>query len=406
MNKTINKKIELSNKIFPLYSGLSSGLVFFIAINVLFLTEVKGFNPSEINLIRTVAVLVALFFYLFSHKIIKKIGNIFSIRFGTFLLLVSALLFTFSKSLVLIILAEILYELSFVFKSVDAVILSNNLNYQKKEKDFIRIKFKATSIYSVATLISSLLAGILFSINPYIPMVVCILICINNYILSCYIYEIDSHEKEKKSSKIKFNISKIVFMNIIVYGLLYGTMAFCQTDDKMFMQYRLQDFLNINKVAISISVILFIARIARLLSNMFFLKIYDKIKDKIIYIINFSLIISILLFIIGKLISNALIGSILMAIGYTLLMSLMDPTENLLSNIILKHTLKERKEQIMLYFQFARRLIIFILSLFATMILAKHEFVQLYYMILGFTILYLFAVSKLLHLIRFSKANN
>ena len=76
----MNKRIELSNKIFPIYCGLSMDLVFYIAINTLFLTTVKGLTSSEINLINTVGVLTSLFLYLISYKIIDKIGNIVSIR--------------------------------------------------------------------------------------------------------------------------------------------------------------------------------------------------------------------------------------------------------------------------------------------------------------------------------------
>lgn len=166
------------------------------------------------------------------------------------------------------------------------------------------------------------------------------------------------------------------------------------------MQYRLQEFLKVNNVAIVISIILFISRISRLLSNLFFVKIYDKVKNKILYLINFTLIISVLLFIIRKLIPSALYGSIVMAIGFILLLALRDPTENVLSNILLKNTPKENKEQAILYFQFARRLVVFLISLMATIILTKYELLHLYLIILILTIIYLFIIFKLFHLIK------
>ena len=72
MNKSIDNRINLSNKIYPIFYGLSSDLIFFIVINTLFLTEVKHLTPSNINFITTIGMASALFFYLFSHKIIKK----------------------------------------------------------------------------------------------------------------------------------------------------------------------------------------------------------------------------------------------------------------------------------------------------------------------------------------------
>lgn len=401
MKNNIKKRIEMSNKIYPLFYGLSSDLIFFIAINTLFLTQVKGLTSSEINLMTTIGVLISLFFYLFSHKIIKRIGNLTSIKLGTLLILIASVLFTISKHLALFIIAEILYEVSFVFKSVDTVVLNNNLIYEHQSDKFVKIKSKATTIYSIATLITSLLAGLLFSINPYIPMIICIIICLNNFVMAHFIYEIkedNSKTIKNTSNKIKFN--KIIITTIIVYGLLYGTVAVCQTNDKLFMQYKLQEFMQISNISLALSFILFLSRISRLFSNIFFIHIYDKLKNKIIYLINILLITSVSLFITGHIQTNPKAGIILMSIGFLLLLALRDPTENVLSNILLQNTLKEDKEQIMLYFQFARRFIVFILSSLATLVLTKHELIDLYIIIFIFTFIYLFVVIRLLHLLK------
>ena len=105
MKKSLDKRIKLSNKLFPIFYGLSSDLIFFIAINTLFLTQVKGLSSSEINFMATIGTLVSLFFYLSSHKIIKKIGNLTSIKLGTFLILIASILFTISKHITFFIIA-------------------------------------------------------------------------------------------------------------------------------------------------------------------------------------------------------------------------------------------------------------------------------------------------------------
>ena len=46
----IDKKIKLSNKIYPYLSGLSSDLLFLAAINTIFLTTVKMLSASQISL--------------------------------------------------------------------------------------------------------------------------------------------------------------------------------------------------------------------------------------------------------------------------------------------------------------------------------------------------------------------
>ena len=400
MNNLKDKRIELSNKIYPIFYGFSSDLIFFIAINTLFLTSVKGLTSSEINLITTIGVLVALVFYLLSHKIINKIGNIYSIRLGTLLLLLSAVLFTVSTNLIFFCLAEIFYEVGFVFKCVDQVVLNNNLIYQNKENDFMKIKIKATTIYSIATMIVTLIVGFLFNINPYLPMFICILICVNNFIMAHFIYEADfNNRKLKLKKKDKFNFNKIMILTILVYGLIYGTLVVCQTNDKLFIQYELQDFLNANTVTLVLSIILFLSRMSRLILNIAFGKIYDKFKNKTLYIIYFWLVISVLLFIVGKLFFTSMYSSIMMAVGFIILLALRDPTENLLSDILLKNIKKEDQEKAILYFQFIRRLVVFMLSLFATMILVKYQLIHVYLVFLIFILSYIFIVLKLLSLL-------
>ena len=400
MSKLSNDRIKFSNKIYPIFFGLSSDLIFFIAINTLFLTTIKGLTSSEINLITTIGVLVTLVFCLISHKIINKIGNLFSIKLGTFLMLASDSLFTFSDNIILFAIAEILYETSFIFKCVDQVVLNNNLVYFNKSNEFIKIKTKATTIYSIATMIATLIGGFLFNVNPYLPMFICILICLINFVMSHFIYEVDWDDEQKtKEKKIGFNISKIAIITIIVYGLIYGTLVVSQTNDKLFIQYELQDLLNANSVALAMSFVLFFSRISRLISNLIFPKVYDRLKNKTLYIIYFGLLISVLLFIFGKLLFSPMYSCIIMSIGFFIILALRDPTENILSNILLQSTRKEDKEKAVIYFQFARRIVVFMLSLLATMILSQYELIHLYVIFLFLTILYLFVVLKLVSLI-------
>lgn len=321
-------------------------------------------------------------------------------------MLISALLFTFSTNLIFFVLAEIFYEVGFVFKCVEQVVLNNNLIYQNKENDFIKIKTKATTIYSIVTMIATFIAGFLFNINPYLPMFICILICFNNFIMAHYIYEVNFDNKELELKKnYKFSFNKIMIITILVYGLIYGTITVCQTNDKLFIQYELQDFLKSNSVTLVMSIILFLSRVSRLILNLIFEKIYDKFKNRTLYLIYFGLLISVSLFVIGKIFFTSIYSSIIMAVGFILLLALRDPTENLLSDILLKNTNKEDKEKAILYFQFMRRLVVFILSLIATMILVRYELIHLYIVFLIFIILYMFMVLKLLYLVNNQNRN-
>ena len=400
MNNTINKKIERSNKIYTIFYGLSADLIFFIAVNTLFLTEVKGLTAAEINLSTTISILISLIFYLFFHKIIKKIGNINSIKLGSFAFLISSILYTISNNIYLIIAGDILYELGFVLKCVDSVVLNNNLVYQKRENEYIKYRTRASLIYSLSTLIVTAIGGFLFNINPYLPMILGILMCLNNFILAHFLYEVKTEKKKEEKKKVKFSFTKIVILAIIAFGLLYGTVVICQTNDKLFIQSRLKEFLSVNNVALTLSLILFLSRISRLVSNLIFDKVYNKFKYKVLYILYGILLSSVLSFIIGKLVPSALIGSIIMTIGFLLLLLLRDPIENILSEILLKNVSKENKEQAMLYFKFSKNLTKFILSFIATIILTKHSLLSLYIIIAVAVFMYTFIIYKLLKLVK------
>ena len=79
----VNKKrIVLSNKIYPLFAGLSGDLIFYIAINTLFLTEVKHLSALGLSSLTTISILVMLILNPLVMKIINKIGALNFVRVG------------------------------------------------------------------------------------------------------------------------------------------------------------------------------------------------------------------------------------------------------------------------------------------------------------------------------------
>ena len=89
------EQIKKFNKVFPWYSGLSGDLLFWVAIDTLFLTVVKQFNASQIVSLTTVSLMTCIALQIPLLKIIKKIGNTNSVRVGSLLMLISSILLTF-----------------------------------------------------------------------------------------------------------------------------------------------------------------------------------------------------------------------------------------------------------------------------------------------------------------------
>ena len=60
--KTKRRKIEVTNKILPYFIAISDDLMFFIAIQSLFFTVVKGLMPVQMTFLASVSGLSAIIF--------------------------------------------------------------------------------------------------------------------------------------------------------------------------------------------------------------------------------------------------------------------------------------------------------------------------------------------------------
>lgn len=391
----VNKKVKLSNKIYPYLVGMSDDLLFWSAINTIFLTTVKLFSASQISLLSAISSLVAILSQNIVLKIIKKIGNLKSVRLGLIMLFVSSIIITFGTSFITIAIGEVLYNIAFLFKGMDSVILKRNLKYLNDEDSFIEIQSQSSMIYAILTMIISFVAGFIFNINNYLPMIICIIICFVNIILSSFLYESKSQKEIVQKNNITFKWKKILFLIVLLYGLLYGTLETAQENGKIFIQYSLQDFMSVDKTAIYLSVILAFSRIARVLSNMFFSKMYRKIKNKFIITLNINLIIAISLLIVGNLIPSNIIGIVVMGLGFCMLLWTRDPIMNFLKNELLNNCCKENQQTAMLNFNLSRKIVRCILATLVSLLLLKVEIIYIMVILLILSLVYFFFVIKL-----------
>lgn len=387
----IDKKINLSNKIYPLYCGLSNDLVVFIAINTMFFTSVKHFSAAQINFLTTCSIFVTILFSFFILKVIQKIGNLNSVKLGNFMLLIASLLITFCNNYFLVLLGEVFYSSSFLFKSMDSVILRKNLKYQNRLDEYIKYQNKATFIYSIVTMITSFLVGILFNINSYLPMIICILFCIHNFILCHFLYEVKVDEIERIFENKKFKFSNIVLYILLFYSIFYSCVELGQTNTKLFLQYNMNTFLHTDKVVICFSIIISLSRVMRIFSNFLFNKFYDRLENQLPVIINGLLILSYLFILIGDFIHRGFLGISIMILGFTIFLILRDPIENYSKTILLNYCNEEYHEQIMVYFVLFRRIFNFVISLLITCILLKFhiKFVIVFLLFISICSIYL-----------------
>ncbi len=375
MNKNIKDKIELSNKIYPYFAGLSDDLMFWAAINTIFLTTVKNLTASQISLLSAIATFSTIILQGIAFKIIKKIGNITSVRLGLVLLLTAAIIITFSNNILCIGFGYIIYHSAFFFTNMQNVILKRNLKAVGKENTFHKVCSKTSFIYAILTMIVSFVAGFIFNINNYLPMILCIMICVLNIFLSSFIYEYKYENDESVNHKRKIHWKKILILIIVVYGLLYATVETLQETGKIFIQYNFQNFIEMDKVTVYLTIIIAFSRIARVISNILFNKMYSKLKNKLIIFLNLLLFLSVILMLIGNIITNNIFSGVIMGTGFCLLLFVRDPIMTFTKTELLNNCNVEDQENIMHKFNLSRKIVRCILASLVSLLLLKIKMV-------------------------------
>ena len=162
---------------------------------------------------------------------------------------------------------------------MENVVLKRNLKHLNKEDDYIKVQSKGSTIYSIITLIISLIAAYLFALNKYLPMYLCICVCIINIVLSEFLYEVKDKD-DIKENKGKLKLTKILIIIMLSYSIGYSIISLAQSNSKLFIQKDLINLVGIDKTSIYLIIIVAISRIVRVLSNLVFPKIYEKFKNK------------------------------------------------------------------------------------------------------------------------------
>lgn len=397
-------QVKRVNAIFPWFSGLTSDLLFYVAINTIFLTVEKGLSTFEISLLSTISLVICLVLQKITFKFITKVGNTSSMRIGTGLLVIASLLITFGNNLGTLILGYIFYEIAWFFKSVESVILKNNLKIEKRENEYMKLKTKSSMIYAVITAVIAFIAGFLFNYDHYLPMYLCIIASISCFLLSLYLKEFEGKEKKKQKSQVKnvdrVNLSRTVWLIIIIFSIFFTAINIGQSDSKLLIQYELTNNYGITLTATVMSIIIAISRIARIIGDFVFDKIYNKLKDKLGVILSILLVLSFSLIILGYFISKMLLLEfVLMSIGFFLILGIRDPFRNYIQDLILRVVAKNKQETAIYYLEVIRKMVNAFLKIIVTMLLAKIALIYIIFLLLIISIIGLCMAVRLYKII-------
>lgn len=369
------------NKIYPWYAGLSGDLLFWVAIDTLFLTVVKNFTASQIVSLTSISMIINILLQVPLLKVIHKIGNTKSVRLGSFLLLISSILLTFGTNYIVIVVGKIFYEMAMTFQNMINAILKNNLELQNKDSEYIKYRTRSNTVYAVVTMLISFVASIMFNINNYLPMIGCITFCAICFILSWYMVDYSKEnknetEKDKEKDKEKVRYTKIIIFILISYGLFYPIVNSGQENGKLFIQQELLKLYDVEKTALIIGAMLCVSRIVRVLSNIKFDKIHKKFGEKVGIMLSIALSLSLVLMIIGYNISNMpVIKFCIMSLGYIIILFIRDPFKVYTQDIALKNTDKNIQQTLLTTMELSRKIVRTTISFSFTAILLKYPMV-------------------------------
>ncbi len=386
-NKTI--------KLYPIYGSLSGDLLFFAAINTLYLTTVKMISPFDISLMNTIAMAIVVIFRRPFLKLIFIIGNNNSIRLGSGLLLLSAILYTFGVYYSLYV-GCVLYSVGLFFVEMKVSILKNNLEILGKEKEYLKIDSKSKCLYSFYTLIIAVIVPFMFNYNNYLPMIACIFVALTAFILSFFIKDTKTNNEQlQKLETKKFEFDKNFLIIILIMVLFVPLIVRGATYIKLLAQDVLMMELNIDIVVYFISGMVLMSRIIRFISSFIFNRICNRISNIHFVILGILLAISYFVIILGYYIPNTYVGYSFITIGFSLLFGLMDPIQLLIKNLILKKYSGNNVNKAISINYTALTFGQLFLSLFATLLLLGLDLICVIIFFEFFSVIELFLLIKL-----------
>ncbi len=200
--RKVIKRKKKNVKMFPFYRMVSWDFLFYYPIIFLFLTQVKGFDASQVLLADAIYTIASTILQLPLTIVVERIGKKHCLLIGNVLYTLSALIIISLTNYYQLVIAQIVYAIGYSMKQL----CENNILYDslpanvKRGKLFSKIEAKASSNYFYFDAISSVIAGIAFSVNGYIPMYLCFATCLIATIMT-FKFNHTTPPEEKKNIK-------------------------------------------------------------------------------------------------------------------------------------------------------------------------------------------------------------
>ena len=203
----LNKIKRKNASLYPFYKMFSWDLLFFYSIEFLFYTITKKVTASEILIINGFYLLFRILMQIPAVTITDFLGKRKSIILGNVMLIFYMLILIFLPGVISIIIADLVFSLGYDIKTIaESNLLYDSVSTKGGEGLYSKLEAKGGSWYYILDGVASLVAGFLFVINNYLPMVICLGFIIISTILSFGFRDI--YEVKKEKGRLKNNLKE------------------------------------------------------------------------------------------------------------------------------------------------------------------------------------------------------
>ena len=348
-------KLRLALKLYPLYEAVSGDLLFFSVIQTLFFTQVKGFSASQIAMIILLADIVDLAIEYPTYKVIRRLGNSRSCIIGAIMPLIGIVLITIGRSMPIVSLGMIFFVGAANFQSMAEAAARNNLVLIGEKEDYAKLFSRGNIIYSAVSMMAAIVIPFLFSINRYLPSLLCIITYAAIMAISFFIVDYSEHGgilttlKDEKVSLVRIGMG-LRFL-IIVFCLFFCAGAVFTNNTEVFLSNHLSERFSEHNTIFIFGAIIWIARVVRLLSNILLPIILEKLKDRIVFIVPGIMLIAFLsVGISGLFFKETIWPIILTGMAYVIVKGVIwDPLRTFLRMTAVDTNSKNRQQSMLVY---------------------------------------------------------
>jgi hypothetical protein len=284
-------------KLYPIYQMIGYDWMFYFSISLLFYVQVKHLTNSEVVLLDSFYAFFSMIGYGISTIIVAEIGKKNAMVLGNLLNILGISTIILGNTYAHFIIANFIAAMGFALKGVsESAFLHKTVPDSANKSDICtKIQEKSYSKFSYFSAITMFLSGFLYDINPYIPLVCCLICIMATTVVASNFVEIDDTEsKKQKKQREKEEIKeafdeivsglKFVFRSkrlrslIIMTNLMWGML-------NLIISYRP---MLLENIGVSVGIIGIVAAVSELAKGLFATKankFHRKFKNKTLTIL-------------------------------------------------------------------------------------------------------------------------